>query len=109
MTEFLMIYVLMILGSLLIFFFKGVWEVKVKPDNFQAVHFFRENINRLIWLAFGIVIVGAILFLDPGGLTTILASLPDGLTVASPLVMGAALSGLIFMVPRNKSAPPAAQ
>jgi hypothetical protein len=105
MKELGMIFALMILGAGLIFFVKGVFEVNSKPENFQFVHFIGENSNRLALLAFGLIIVALILFLDPAGLAELSQTLPVTLRLGSPLIAGAGLAGLTLILPRKS--PPA--
>lgn len=105
MNELAKIFVLIALGAAFIFFVKGVWEVNSKPDDFQFVHFIGENANRLYLLAFGLIITAFILFLDPAGLGDLLAAMPVGIQVTSPLIAGAGLAGITLMLPRKS--PPA--
>jgi len=102
MKEFGMMILLMCIGSGLVFFFKGVLEIRADPD-FQAIDFVHANANRLVWLGLGLFLTAAALFLDAAGLESLYAAVPFGLQIASPLVLGAALSGLVLIIPSNKS------
>lgn len=105
MQEFGLIFALMTIGAGLIFFFKGVWEVNAKPDAFKFPDFIRGNANRIYLLTFGLVLSGCGLYLDPVGLNAVFEMLPASLQITGSMALGAALSGLIFIVPRT-GAPP---
>lgn len=100
MKEFGMVFLLLIVGSGLVFFLKGVWEINSTED-FNASDFLRRNEQRIYWLLGGIVFVGLGLFVDPIGLDSVFQTLPFGIQIASPMVVGAALSGLVFIKPAS--------
>lgn len=99
-----MLTLLMVIGAGMIFFLKGVFEVRTTGDEFRFIHFLAKNSNRLALLALGLVLSSLGMYLDPAGLESLFATLPVSIKVASPLVMGAALSGLVLVIPTAKVA-----
>jgi hypothetical protein len=104
--QFAMIIALMIFGAGLAFFGKGVLEMRVRGDEFEFRHFILENKNRLYLLIFGLTMAAPLLYLDPENLQKIFDALPVDLEVAGPAALGFALTGIVFMLPRNASKPP---
>lgn len=96
---------LMVIGAALIFLFKGVLEVRATGDDWRFGDFIRSNVNRLMLLACLLVFSSLGLWLDPVGIAELFAQLPVSIQVASPLVLGAALSGVVMIFNRNEVPP----
>jgi len=102
MKDFGLQMLLLLIGASFILFVKGVLKSRDDGDAFDFGYFIASNLNRLMLLAFGLIVVSLGLFFDPIGLESVLSQLPLGVKIGSPLVIGAALSGVVLILPTNK-------
>lgn len=103
MKDFGLQILLMAIGASLILFAKGALKARQDGDAFDFAFFVASNLNRLALLGFGVLVVSGALFFDAAGLAEVLKTLPISVQVGSPLVVGAALAGLVLIVPQKTS------
>jgi uncharacterized membrane protein len=102
MKEFGLQFLLMAVGACLVLWGKAVLKSRSDGDNFNFLLFLEQNFNRVLLMAFGLLVVALGMYLDPIGIAAAMNTLPIGIQLGSPIVIGVAVSGAVLIIPENK-------